>query len=308
MPSVAPLGDHVGGAELPAQVGAVLVVSHQHDPLGAEPPGGQHRAQPDRAVADHGHRRARADPGLHRGVVPGGEHVGQGQQRRQQRLVLPDGQLDQRARGLRHPHRLALPAVQPSPPHWPPWRQEVCRPSRQKSHVPSDHTNGATTRSPAWKPEHIGAGVLHDAEELVSHPAAVLRRRHRPVRPQVAAADARAQHPHDRVGWFPQDRVGHVLHPHVTGAVHQGGTHKKILPVMVVSSPGASAATIGAAEMIRIPVVASKRRPRGPPGRCPAPPVSAQPPSMKPRDSAREGEPAVPGTDRTPRPRTRTVT
>jgi hypothetical protein len=56
---LAPLGDHVGGAELAAQVGAVLVVAHEHDPLRAEPPGGQHPGQPDRAVADDRHRRAR---------------------------------------------------------------------------------------------------------------------------------------------------------------------------------------------------------------------------------------------------------
>ena len=30
----------------------------------------------------------------------------------------------------------------------PPWRQEVCRPSRQKSQVPSDQANGAMTKSP----------------------------------------------------------------------------------------------------------------------------------------------------------------
>ncbi|HEX8685943.1 MAG TPA: hypothetical protein VF736_04175 [Pyrinomonadaceae bacterium] len=34
------------------------------------------------------------------------------------------------------------------PPHQPPWRQEVCNPSRQKTQVQSDHANGATTRSP----------------------------------------------------------------------------------------------------------------------------------------------------------------
>src|SRR3954469_9783977 len=34
------------------------------------------------------------------------------------------------------------------PPHHPPCRQDVCNPCRQNSHVPSDHANGATTRSP----------------------------------------------------------------------------------------------------------------------------------------------------------------
>src|SRR5664280_2161575 len=43
---------------------------------------------------------------------------------------------------------------------------------------------------------HVRAGVLDDAEELVSHPPALGGGRHRPVWPQVAAADARAQHAH----------------------------------------------------------------------------------------------------------------
>ena len=55
---VAALGDDVGGAELAAEVGAVRVAAHQDDPLGAEPLGGQHGAQADGAVADHGDRGA----------------------------------------------------------------------------------------------------------------------------------------------------------------------------------------------------------------------------------------------------------
>ena len=58
MPSVVAFGDDVGGTELAAEVGTGLVAAHQDDPLGAEPLGGQHRAQADGAVADHGDRRA----------------------------------------------------------------------------------------------------------------------------------------------------------------------------------------------------------------------------------------------------------
>jgi hypothetical protein len=59
---VAALGDDVGGAELAAEVGAVVVPAHQQDPLGAEPLRREHRGQPDRAVADDRHRRARPNP------------------------------------------------------------------------------------------------------------------------------------------------------------------------------------------------------------------------------------------------------
>ena len=52
---LAALGDDVGGAELAAQVGALLVPAHQDDLLGAEPLGRQHAAQSDGAVSDDGH-------------------------------------------------------------------------------------------------------------------------------------------------------------------------------------------------------------------------------------------------------------
>ena len=42
---LAALGNDVGGAELAAEVGAVGVASHEDDPLGAQPPGGQYRRQ-----------------------------------------------------------------------------------------------------------------------------------------------------------------------------------------------------------------------------------------------------------------------
>src|SRR5439155_2063192 len=43
------------------------------------------------------------------------------------------------------------PPSTPSAPYLPPWRHEVCSPPRQKTQVPSDHTNGVTTTSPAFR-------------------------------------------------------------------------------------------------------------------------------------------------------------
>src|SRR5436190_17057148 len=49
------------------------------------------------------------------------------------------------------------PPSTPSVPYLPPCRHETCSPCRQNTHVPSDQTNGVTTRSPAltvwtWAP------------------------------------------------------------------------------------------------------------------------------------------------------------
>ena len=88
MPSSPRSAIDVGGAERAAQRGPVLVPAHQHHPLGAEHlPRAEHGAQPDRAVADHRDGRALGHPGQHRAVQPGGHHVRQRQQRRQQRVV-----------------------------------------------------------------------------------------------------------------------------------------------------------------------------------------------------------------------------
>ncbi len=51
-------GDDVGGAEGAGDVGADLVAAEGDDALGAEPLGGQHRAQADGSVADDGDRGA----------------------------------------------------------------------------------------------------------------------------------------------------------------------------------------------------------------------------------------------------------
>src|SRR2546421_4294621 len=221
----APLGDHLGRAELAAQVGAVLVPAEQQDPFGTEPPGRQYRAKPDSAVADHRDGRALADPRLDRGVVSGGEDVGEREQRRQQGRVRADGQFHQRALCLRAPYRPALaavPPVQAVPAAVPAGRVQplaaevagVVRPDERR------HDEVAPLEA-----GHVGAGVLDDAEELVAHGPALRRCRHRRVGPQVATADRGAQDAYHGVAGSLDARIGPVLHAYVTDAVHDGCSH-----------------------------------------------------------------------------------
>ena len=79
---VAALGDDVGGAELAGELLAGLVAAHGDDPLGAELLGGEHAEQPDRAVADDGDGLAGAGLGGDGAEPAGAEHVGGGEQAR----------------------------------------------------------------------------------------------------------------------------------------------------------------------------------------------------------------------------------
>ena len=86
---VAALGDDVGGAEFAGQLLARLVPAHRDDPLGTELPCREHPSR-HRAVADDrdrlagSARRRRAEP-------TGAEHIGGGQQARDQVLLRQPG-------------------------------------------------------------------------------------------------------------------------------------------------------------------------------------------------------------------------
>ncbi len=69
----------------------VRVAAEQDDLFGAEPLGRDHAAEADRAVADDRNAVARRHARGERGVVAGAHHVGEGEQRRHQRVVFADG-------------------------------------------------------------------------------------------------------------------------------------------------------------------------------------------------------------------------
>src|SRR5262249_13147787 len=81
----------------------------------------------------------------------------------------------------------------------------------------------------AHRPD-IRADLLDDPDELVPHAAAGLRRLHRLVRPQVAAADRGAADPHERVGRFDEVGVRDVLDSNVAGPVHDRCAHPPLPP------------------------------------------------------------------------------
>src|SRR5882724_6669426 len=73
-----------------------------------------------------------------------------------------------------------------------------------------------------------GADGLDDTDRLVAHHAAGLAVLHCLVGPEVAAADAGARDAHDRIGRLDHGGIGDVLYVNVTGAVHDGCSHRHL--------------------------------------------------------------------------------
>jgi hypothetical protein len=144
---VAAFADDVGGAELVPERNALGVVAEQDDLLGAESLCGDHAAKANGAVADDRNRAAGRDPGRNGSVVAGPNHVGECQQRGYERVVLADGQNDERAVCLRDANGFALAAFEVVEAVAAPVQACALQPLAQ-TQVPSDHRNGETTRSP----------------------------------------------------------------------------------------------------------------------------------------------------------------
>ena len=132
---VAALADDVGRAELSRQRYPGRVAAKDDDLLGAEAPGGDHAAQADGAVTDDGDRLSAADLGDDRSVMGRAHHVREVEKRWHQRVVLGDRQDEQGPVRMGHPEGFGLCSAVPKNP---PWTQDVCSPSRQKLHVPSE--------------------------------------------------------------------------------------------------------------------------------------------------------------------------
>jgi hypothetical protein len=84
------------------------MAAHGDDPLSPQLAGGQHGQQPHRAIPDHRHGLARPGLGGHGGEPARAEHIGGGQQAREQVVGREVGGGDQGAVGQRDPQQLGL--------------------------------------------------------------------------------------------------------------------------------------------------------------------------------------------------------
>jgi hypothetical protein len=202
------------------------MAAREQDPLGAQPPGGDHRAQTDRTVPDDQHRVTAADAGGDRAVVAGGHHIGQRQQRRQQRGVGGHRQLDQGAVRVRHANRLALTAVDPVESVPAAVAAGDVQPLGAVVAGVVAVGEGGDDQVAGLQAGHVRTGLLDDAEELVSHGTSGAGGGHGPVGPQVAAAHTGRDRAHDGIGGVHDLRIGPVLDADIAGSIHHCGTHE----------------------------------------------------------------------------------
>ena len=194
---VAARGDDVGRSKGAAQRQAVGLAAHEDDLLRAQAFGGNDGAQADRAVADHGGDLARADARGDGGVVTGGHHVGERQQRGHQGVVASHRQGKERAVGIGHAHRFALAAVLgcAAPPRAVDAGGVQTLAAENARAVGNGERRGDEIAR--LQRAYLRAHGLNNADEFVAH--AVARLAELPVaaiRPQVAAADGRAGDDH----------------------------------------------------------------------------------------------------------------
>ena len=119
------------------------------DPLGAEPARRQHRGEPDGAITDDGHHRPLSNARADRGVMPGGHHVGEGEQGLEDLIGMALARHGyQSAAGKRHADRFPLTAVDAPVAKDASAGQVIVEPLRQFGQDMSLKMNGAITRSP----------------------------------------------------------------------------------------------------------------------------------------------------------------
>ena len=223
-------GDDVGGTPLAGQRVPGLGRAAEHDdPLGAEHPGGQDAGQADRAVTDDRDRVSGLDPGADGGVVAGGHHVGQGEQRGH-RLVgeVRALDLDQGAVGLRDADELGLAAV------------TLATLAEEAAVDAGGVEAGLAVRAGAVAPgerrddEVADREVLDVVADLVDHADELVPDRavgqvgDAAVEPEVRSADAGQDDAHDRVGRLGDGRLRPLLDGDVALAVEDRCLHRVV--------------------------------------------------------------------------------
>jgi hypothetical protein len=203
-----------------------LVPAHRDDPLGAEPAGCQHGEQADGAVTDDHDGLAGAGLGGDGAEPAGAEHVGGGEQARDQVVGGHPGGGDERAVGQRDPRVLGLRASRGRGLTVDAGRL-VTGTADRAGVVGSEEA--ADNELPRLDGADVAADLLDDAGVLVTHRGRPVDVLDAAVGPQVRAADTGRGQADDRVGRLLDLRVRAVLDPDIAGRVQDRSSHGWLL-------------------------------------------------------------------------------
>ena len=201
------------------------MAAHDDDLLGTKPLRGDHAAESDGTVADHGDALPGADLGDDGRVVAGAHDVGEGEQGGHQRVVLADGQRVEGPVRLRDAHGFGLRAGHVGVPE-----EAAMDALRLQALLAEDagavregerHHNHVADLDGAY----VSADLLHHTDRLVPHHARTVARLQRLVGPKVGAADAGARHADHRIGRLLDRRIGNVLDANIACCVHHCSAH-----------------------------------------------------------------------------------
>jgi hypothetical protein len=219
---VAAPGDDVGGAVLQGELLPGLVPAHRDNPLSAQLPGGEHREQPDRPVADDRDGLARSRFGGNSAEPAGAEDIGRGEQIGDKRVGRDLRGSDEGAVGERHAQQLGLGPARTG--ELDAGAAALVTGLADRAGVVGGHER-ADDELAGPDVAYGGPGFLDDAGVFVAHRGGLGDRVGAAPGPQVRAAHAGGGQPDDRVGRFDDRRVRPFFDPDVAGALHDCSAH-----------------------------------------------------------------------------------
>ncbi|WUJ10159.1 hypothetical protein OHA21_16125 [Actinoplanes sp. NBC_00393] len=193
------------------------MTADEDDPCRSGPACGEHRAEPDGAVAHDDGGRTGPDSGQ-------GDGVGAGRQPAQQLRIGVRAHRDERRVGERHADRLGLASAVAATPEAAgrAGGEPAVAACGAGSVREGERGHDEVTRP---DPGDGRADLLDDSDPLVSHAITGCERLLAPVGPQIGAAHSGQKHPHHGVIVVLDHRVGNVDDVHPAGSLQHRRLH-----------------------------------------------------------------------------------
>ena len=219
---------HIGGAELARERDAGGMAAEEDNAFRAQALCSDDATEAHRAVTDDGDVFTGTDLGNHGCVVARPHDIRQREERGHQGVVLAHREGEQRSIRIGNPNCLGLRTIGSTVAE-----ETNVDASGRQAFVTEDagtvgKSEGHYHHISALHRAHFGADGFDHADRFVSHPLALIGWLHRPIRPQVAAADTGARYADQGVGGLDNGGVGNAFDPDVTRGMHDGCAHSDL--------------------------------------------------------------------------------